>query len=75
MLTSGNTASFSGRYAFSTGASGYSVTEIAGTLDLQSGRATITLTAAQSLAAFINDTRFGLSNVKMYRSQLILRVF
>ncbi len=70
----GNTATFSGRHVFSTYPSGYSVTEIEGTLNMQTGRATITLIAAQSLAAYINDTRFGLSNVKMYRSQLGLRV-
>jgi hypothetical protein len=70
----GNTASFSGRYVFSTYPSGYSVTEIEGTLNMQSGRATVTLIAAQTLAAYINDTRFGLSNVKMYRSQVTLRV-
>jgi hypothetical protein len=71
---SGGTASFSGRYVFSTYPTGYSVTEIQGTLNLQSGRATILLTAAQSLSAYINDTRFGLTNVKMYRSQVRLRV-
>ena len=71
---SGNTASFSGRHVFSTYPSGYSVTEIEGTLNMQTGRATVTLIAAQTLAAYINDTRFGLSNVKMYRSQLALRV-
>lgn len=69
----GNVASFSGRYVYSTLPSGYSVTEVTGTLNLRSGIATITVIAAQTLAAYINDTRFGLSNVKMYRSQLVLR--
>ena len=40
---SGGTATFSGRYVFSTYPTGYSVTEIQGTLNLRSGRATITL--------------------------------
>ncbi len=70
----GNTATFSGRHVFSTYPSGHSVTEVEGTLNMQTGRATVTLLAAQSLAAYVNDTRFGLSNVKMYRSQLTLRV-
>ena len=70
----GNTATFSGHYAFSTYPTGYSVTQVDGTINLQSSRATVVLTAAQSLSASINGTRFGLSNVKMYRSEFALRV-
>lgn len=71
---SGGTAYFSGSYVFSTYPSGRTTSEIEGTIDLRTGGTQMVLTAGQILTGHIGRGTIGLTNVKMYRAQLVLRV-
>jgi hypothetical protein len=69
---SGDTARFTARYAFVT-ITGNNTTEVQGTLNVRTGRTQILYVAGMTLAAYVNEEHFGLSNVKVFQAQLQLR--